>query len=341
MAKVSVSQVFNRVPGQVYLWLAIIIFAASSSVTRRLTDIGAENFVNGRNPISFCNVLFVGNICAALVLILIYWRQLNLNTLRRLSRKDWLSMIVVAILSGAIAPGTTFEALARTSVTNVIFIGRIEPPLILALSIWLLKEPVNVWEIAGALTAFAGVVVTGVLQSLWNPGQDLGSFGSGEILAAIGAVSLAVANIVSKTRLTQIPLGIFTIFRTVLGAAIFFWIALYLFGSNHFIDVFSPFLWKWMLVYGAVIVAVGQLSWFAGLRSTKASAASLASAFNPIVAILAAYLILGEAPTLAHYVGGGVILIGIGLGQIGIWRQRSPKMVRRMTEEAGIGFRGV
>jgi len=35
----------SRIPGQVYLLLAVIIFAAANSVTRKLTEIGSQNFI--------------------------------------------------------------------------------------------------------------------------------------------------------------------------------------------------------------------------------------------------------------------------------------------------------
>ncbi|MEL6928308.1 MAG: EamA family transporter, partial [Cyanobacteria bacterium J06600_6] len=59
----------NKIPGRVYLLVAIAIFAASSSVGSKLSGIGKEHLIDGRNPISFCNVLFIGNLCALLVLI--------------------------------------------------------------------------------------------------------------------------------------------------------------------------------------------------------------------------------------------------------------------------------
>lgn len=37
--------------------LAIIIFAASSSVIRKLTELGAQHLIDGRNPISFYRYL--------------------------------------------------------------------------------------------------------------------------------------------------------------------------------------------------------------------------------------------------------------------------------------------
>lgn len=342
------SNFFTRVPRQVYLWSAVIIFATASSITRKLTEIGSQNLIDGRNPISFCNVLFVGNLCALLVLIAIHRRQLVLRSFLQFSFKDWSSMATVALLAGALAPGLIFDALSRTMVNNVILVGRLEPPLTLALAIWLLKERTNSWEILGAIVSFIGVVVTIALQSQGeNPMAPVGfsTIGLGEILTAIAAIALAISSIISKVRLNSIPVGIFTIVRTALGTVIFFFAALYFYGSHHFMDAFSPFLWKWMLVYGAIIVAVGQSFWLSGLKSSSATEASLASAFNPIAAFLAAYLILGEAPTLAQYIGGCIVLCGIALGQIGVWRKYIREKADRERHprkmEAGIGFKGI
>lgn len=342
------SNLFSRIPGRAYLLIAIIIFAAANSVTPKLTEIGAQNLIDGRNPISFCNVLFVGNLCALLALILIYGKQWNIQSLKRLSWTDWLGMVGVAILAGALAPALIFMALDLTMVNNVVLIGRIEPPLALALSVLLLRERVNRWVVAGAIVSFIGVVLTIVLQP---PGKDMvpmGGFqvGRGELLAAAGAVSLAVSTIISKVKLRQIPLGIFTIFRTALGTVVFFVTALKIYGSMHFIDAFSPLLWRWMLLYGAVIVVGGQLCWFTGLKTTSASDVSFASSFSPIAGILAAYLILGEAPTRAQYIGGSVIICGIILNQIGVSRKSAetptvPQLSSDKEMDMEVGFKGI
>lgn len=99
-----------------------------------------------------------------------------------------------------------------------------------------------------------------------------------------------------------------------------------------------------MLLYSAVIVVTGQLCWFIGLRRTSASDVSLASAFNPIVGILAAYFILGEAPTFAQYIGGGVVLGGIVLTQIGVVRltetTTAPQVNPAKEMDMEAGFKG-
>jgi drug/metabolite transporter (DMT)-like permease len=341
----------RKIPGQTFLWLAIAIFGASSAVTRKLTEIGAQHFMGGRNPISLCNVLFVGNLCALLLLVMIHWRQLNQTTLRRLSRKEWVSLVIVALLSGALAPGLIFQALSETAVNNVVLVGRLEPPLTLALSVWILRERVNGWEVVGAIAAFFGVALTIILQPPTAAMMTMGTFsiGAGELLAVAGAVALATSAIISKKRLARVPLGLFSTVRTALGTVIFFCLALLLYGRNHFMEVLSPFLWQWMLLYGAVIVVVGQSFWLTGLRSSSLSMASSIASFTPIVGILAAYFILGEAPTQAQCIGGSVVLLGILLSQFGI-RHRSLTQGRisgtvsipvQQAVETQMGFKGI
>lgn len=338
-----------RVTPQIYLWLAISIFGAANSVTRKLTEIGARHFQNARNPISLCNVLFVGNLCALLVLLIVYRRQIQPAMLKRLSRREWLGLIVVSTLAGAIAPSLIFQALAVTNVNTVVFLGRLEPPLTLLLSVWLLSERVNFWEILGASIAFTGVILIiflfPILQGVTNISLMLGM---GEIFTIAAAVALATATILGKLSLSRVSLGIYSIFRTAWGTIIFFFAALLLYGRGHFMDVFSPFLWEWMLVYGSIIVVLGQTFWITGLRATSVSEASLVSSFTPIAGILAACFILGEVPTLAQYMGGSVIVVGVFLSQIGIQQKasiraatRNASIQKQQAIESHMGFKGI
>jgi drug/metabolite transporter (DMT)-like permease len=348
----SLSQLLSRLPSSVYLWMALIIGAASSSVTRKIIEIGEKHLVDGRNPISLCNVLFVGNICALAVMLPIFYQQLNPTRLQQLTSKDWISLVMIAILSGAIAPGLIFAALDNTNVTNVVLISRLEPPLTLALSIWLLRtrseplaSPVNIWTVAGSVVSFVGVVITALLTSSQSTITMMGGLihlGKGELQVAIAALLLAVATVLSKLRLQQIPLGFFSLFRTALGTIVFFILAHYIYGSQHFAEAFSPFLWGWMLIYGTIIVAAGQLFSFAGLKKASVAEITLTNSVQPLAAIAFAYLILQEVPTVAQYWGGSIILIGIILGAIGNLRQAKPSLLTPdKYMEMVTGFRGI
>ena len=331
---------FNKIPGRAYLLVAVMIFAVANSVTRRLTEIGAQNLIDGRNPISFCNVLFVGNLCALMALLGVYYPQLKRIVFSHLSSRDWCYLLLVALLSGALAPALFFSALEQTPVNNVILVSRIEPPLILLLSVLFLRARVNRWVVSGAVVSSLGVLLTVILQPPQDQMIQMSGFqlGVGELMTAGAAIASAIANIISQVSLQNISLGFFNVVKTGLGTVIFFVIALSIYGREHFMDVSSPLLWQWMIVYGTVIVVMGQLCWFAGLQRTNASEVSLANSFNPIAGVLAAFLILGETPTIAQYIGGLVIMVGIIFNQIGIIQQNHFSLKNTASSE---GFKGV
>ena len=337
---------FKQIPGRVYLFIAILIFASSNSVTKQLTELGENHLINGRNPISFCNVLFVGNLCALIALAVIYGKSWRASSLQRLSLKNWLNLIIVAVLSGALAPALVFFALDMTSVNNVVLIGRIEPPLSLAIAILVFRERVTTLVIWGAIISFIGVALTVILQDSTENMVDMAgiiSIGRGELMVALAAISQAVSNTISRKSLSDIPLGIFSIFRVALGTVVFFAVVIKLFGADHFTDAFAPILWQWMLVYGIVIVVCGQLSWFQGLKKSQAADVSFASSFSPLAGILFAYLILGELPNSAQYIGGFVIIVGIICNQIGISSANEQKEAKSWQKEmdGDIGFKGI
>ncbi|MGB8698359.1 MAG: DMT family transporter [Thermosynechococcaceae cyanobacterium] len=346
-----VNSFLRRIPGQSFLWFAIAIFGASNAITRKLTEIGAQHGAGIHNPISLCNVLFVGNLCALPVMLLIYKRHLNVATLKQLSRPEWVRLTIVAILSGALVPGLIFQALSLTAVNNVVLIGRLEPPLAIALSVCFLGERINRWKIAGAIMAFVGVALTIFLQPPPPNTMGMGGLhiGTGELLTAFSAIASASSTVLSKKYLGHVPLGLYSVFRTALGTVIFFFLARLIYGNHHFMDAFSPFLWQWMVLYGTLIVVLGQSFWVKGLRASTVTSASLASSFTPLAAILASYFILGEAPTQAQVMGGSAILVGICLSQIGI--RTKPSILAPKTDinalqieqalETRMGFKGI
>ncbi len=336
----NIMNLIERLPGRASLIIATLIFAASNAVTRQLTDLGAQHLIDGRNPISFCNVLFVGNLWAFLILALIYPQNLKRSYWKTLSPKQWLFLTVVALLSGALGPALFFGALGKTSVSNVVLIGRIEPPLTLALSVIFLKERVNLWVASGAIVAFLGVGLTLLISPPASAMAGMGGFqlGVGEVMTLTAAIAGAIAGILSKITLQDISIGFFSLYRNALGTLIFFLVVIKLFGWSHFMDVFTPVLWQWMFLYSAIIVVAGQFFWLDGLKRTDASEVSLVKSFSPLAAIALAYLILGETPTLGQYIGGSVVAIAIILNQIGIFQITTAPTE---TPETGVGFKGV
>lgn len=208
----------------IYLLIATLIFAASNSVTRKLINLGATHLVEGRNPISLCNVLFVGNLCALLLLLCLFAPQRHRYSFRRLSHKDWRNLVLVSVLAGALGPGLIFAALDHTTVTNVVLISRLEPLFGLCLSLIFFRQRVSTWTIAGAAFTFLGVAITALLASAGHPVIRMGNtmhLGLGELQAMGAALVLAVAGVVNASQLRAIPAGVIALVRTGLGTVVF------------------------------------------------------------------------------------------------------------------------
>lgn len=342
-------KIINKIPTPIYLWIAVIIFAASNSITRVIVDLGKMHLVEGRNPISFCNLLFVGNICGLGMMLFIFYKEWQIAKLKKITKGDWLNLTIISILSGTIVPSLIFSALNITSVTNVVLIGRLQSPLTLAFGIFLLGSRIHTLTVAGSIVSFVGVTVTIFFTTTSEMLPIMGemfSLDKGSVFAAMGSILGAFSTVMGQKHLKQIPLGIFSVFRNFIGTIVFFILANVLYGAQHFAEVFSLFLWQWMLVYAFIIVVVGQLSWLAALRGSTTAQVIFADSCNPIIAIFMAYLFLKEAPTNAQILGGSIILIGIVLSFFGNIKQKTTplEMVRNnpvKSDEIMGGFKGM
>ncbi len=311
--------------GHIYLWTATFVFATSSALTRKLNLIGHDHLIDGRNPISLCNILFVGNLCALMVMISLFYKDWKWKEVKKISSRDWLSLSVIGLISGALVPALVFTALDQTSVTNVVIIGRLEVPISLAFSIFILGIQINRYTFFGAIASLIGVAITAWLSphtvaAMMSPASF--GMGQGELLVGISAILLAIANLLTKIYLKTVPLGIFSVVRTGIGTIVFFIIAQILYGPHHFMDIFSPFLWGWVMIYSLVIVVIGQLCWFNAQKKSTFAELTLATAIQPIISILMAFVILGEFPKIPQFIGGSILLVGIALSAIGTWRDK-------------------
>lgn len=314
--------------GAALAWVAVMVYASSNSIVSLLAEIGERHPVDGRNAITFCNLLFLGSLISIVPMMIFFWHDWTRDNLRKLTRRDWGLLTVSAVLSSALTPGLFFYALEQTTVMNVVLVGRIEPPLFL-LAAWLfLGERLDPWAMAAGLIALIGAVVMIAMKG----GGATFRFGPGEIATVGATLSFIASTIVTRAGLKAVPFGVFSIYRTVLGTAIYFVVALYLYGPNHFQDLLEPVVLKWVWIYAVIVIIIGQFAWNIGLKHARSGDVSLATSFSPLAAILIAMVLLGEDPGPGLIPGGAIILTAIGVGQIG--RIRRGKAERRAQERA-------
>jgi len=202
--------------GTALVWLAVFVYASSNSIVTLLTDVGRQYPVMGRNAVTFCNLLFIGSLISLVPMIFTFGKDWTRKNLRTLSRKDWIILTVSAFLSSALTPALFFFALEFTTVTNVVIIGRIEPPLFLLATWIVLREKFDKWAMFAGLIALVGAVI--ILAMNADEAASI-QFGKGEWATVFATLSFIASTLVARVGLKEIPFGIFSIYRTALGLA--------------------------------------------------------------------------------------------------------------------------
>lgn len=293
-------------------WAAILIYAAANPIVVSLVELGVSMpLENGRNALTYSNLYFLGTLMSVVPLAYMFRRDLKLTRVKRFTRKDWGILTLSAFLSSALTPALFFIALAHTSVSNVALVSRIEPPLFLLGALFVLGERFETRTLIAALMALAGAIL---IISAQEAGTWAG-FGLGEVAAIAATLSYVASTLVARAGLKRVPLGLFSIYRALAGAAIYFAGAVLIYGPNVFQDLDEPLLWKWVWVYAGIVLVLGQLVWALALKTAKAGTISLAASFAPLASVLIAMVFLGEDPGPGLLPGAAVMLISIGWAQ--------------------------
>ncbi|QFT94549.1 EamA-like transporter family protein [Roseovarius sp. THAF9] len=298
--------------GIVFAWTAVLIYAASNSIVTSLVDIGATASGDSlRNPITFPNLLLLGSMLSLVPLALIFRRDLTRTNLRRLRPHDWRVLTLSAFLSSALTPGLFFFALSQTSVTNVVLVSRIEPPLFLLAAWLILNERFSARAMIAGLVALCGaLVIIGM-----GDGRAIHDFGTGEWAAIAATLSYIASTLVARKGLRDVPMGIFAVYRTFAGSAMYVALAMVLYGPDVFRDILSPILWSWIWLYTGIVIVLGQVAWNLALKYAASGDIALATSFSPLAAIIIAMALLGEDPGAGLLPGAALIGLAILIGR--------------------------
>ena len=230
--------------------------------------------------------------------------------------KQLVVITAVTISATILGPILYFLAIMLAPVINVALFSTTQIEWALILGFLFTRERPSLLTIINTLLAAIGVAV---IFYLYTPeyipinvrlkmanvgtgwlGHILANFPkSGEICTTLGAFFIILGDQLTRKYIAKNMAPFLNIYRTFFGAIIFFTIAVKIFGFEHFNDLASPFLWKWMLLYSGLIVVAGTYSLTRALQLVDSNELAVSNTFLPIAGIVFAFLILGEIPNKA------------------------------------------
>jgi len=303
------TQLLNRLDARLLVVISRALMALSTPVVAFLVLQASVLSGGAVHPISFCNVLFVGNLAAACVVL----GSFGPNAIYQGIKKQDKATLFLLFLTGCLASvqsALIFMALETTSVTNAILLSRMGPITYALLAFVVLNSPIRKWEWAGFGFITIGVLAV-VLQS-----SDL-MLNKGDYMILASAIFYALTSLVAKRALQTVDLGTAVFARNFVSATVFFFIAIYLFGPSHFAHAFEGQLWGIMTIYAVVIVLGSQFTWYSAISRLEPAQVTKWTVMTPAFGVLFAYLINNEIPSLVDLTALGLITIGIVISNIG------------------------
>ena len=286
---------------------------------------GAELSGGVIHPISFCNVLFVGNLCAALVVGFWFGFGTIINDVKALKPKALIGLILNGCLATLLS-SLIFIGLQYTSVTNAVLLGRLGPVLFALVGAVLLGKRIRRLEWFGFSLIVVGVVGIALKTSNFQINQ-------GDLYILLSTVVFAVASLVNRliiAKTATLPVLVFS--RNLLSSVIFFFIAMHFFGPNHFGDAFSGKLWIIMSVYALIVIVFAQFLWYASVDNLDARTVGRLTVLSPIFGVTYAFLINGERPSSIQTVTLIIVIIGVLIASLGGQKKPESKLEMMIQE---------
>ena len=286
--------------------LAFLLFALGSPVVKFLVQRGGELGISHPGSISFCNVLFVGNLCAS-ALLLLYFKPGHLW--REIKRTKHVGYLAISLLFATIAPAILFTALKTTSVTNLVLLSRFEVIVYAILAFYFLGINYETRQIYGFIFMGIGILSLVLVTNTFR-------VVTGDWLVLFASVLFSIDTMISKTVLTDMKPEVLTFLRTFTSSILFFFIGLKMFGTKHFTDAFQGELWEIMMVYSLVLVVLANLLYYYALPKCSIGYLTNLALLSPIMSIGFAFLLLEERPGLTHLSAGIIIFLGFAISRL-------------------------
>ncbi len=185
-------------------------------------------------------------------------------------------------------------------------------PVFMALLGWLLlKEQLGWIKNLGILLAFLGVLVV-VLKGDFAS-ISIGSFGTpGDRLFLISSVNWAVFSALSRRGLKLHPASLMMFYVMSFG---WLFTSLSFLATKGFFEISSLTFKGWIGIafLGIFCSGLAYIAWYDALKALPAAQTGAFLYIEPLVAVVVAFFVLGEAITPASLIGGVAILFGVWL----------------------------
>jgi len=237
------------------------------------------------------------------------WWAMQQDTPLTMSSKDWLSLLVLAIVGGYGSMWLNFEGLRYVSAGLERVILFIYPALVVAMSAVFLKHTITRREWFAMVTSYAGVVLV-VLHDVELAGLGSEQTLYGAWLVLLSAIVYAGYLLGSGQLIPKLGASRFTALTMTLAALA----SGCHFGASSSFTVMTAqpkAVYVLALLMALIATVLPSVLMNLGIHQLGSRKAALISAIGPVATIVLAYLFLGESLSWIQGMGTALVLAGV------------------------------
>ena len=242
-------------------------------------------------------------------IILVWWFPIPKKYLK--------SIFLVSIVACTIQYSLTFSGLNLIEASSAVLFIQCEVPFGVLIAYFFLKEKPKLKNLLGILIAFIGLIVLSGSPNL--EGKYIGV-----ILVLSGAFTWALGQVLVKPISEKINGVVLTAWIGIFAGPQLI-IASQIIEGNALDSILSADYKAWLIVlYLALLMnALGYSIWYYVLGRYPVNKILPVMLLLPVSGVLTAIVFLGEKPDIKVFIGGLIILIGVGLILIGKKRKQN------------------
>jgi drug/metabolite transporter (DMT)-like permease len=289
----------GRFPPDLAIVLLVLIWGSNFSVVKAA--------LSQFSPLAFNATRFI---LASTVLAAFLWAR---GTRPSFERRDVLRLVWLGILGNVLYQALFIFGIDATRAGNAALMLSTVPLIVTVFSVALKHEKISAAGWAGVFLSIGGIVLV-----LWGSSRGL-HFDTdtlrGDVIMLLAALAWSVYTVLSSPYVQKygtLPVTAFTMWIGTAGLAAISTPALL---SQNW-GTITVGAWGGLVFSGVLSIALAYILWYYGVRHLGSSRTAVYSNTVPIVALLVAWLTLGEVPTWTQVGGAIMILAGIGLARM-------------------------
>ena len=227
------------------------------------------------------------------------------------AKKEWIYFALLGFLGITFHQWLQSNGLQTSEAGTTAWIVATTPVFMALLGWLLLREKLGWTKTSGILLAFIGVLVVvskGNFRSI-----SIGTLGApGDLLILISAVNWAVFSALSRRGLKSHHPSLMMFYVMSFG---WLFTSVLFFTTNGWAEISNLTIDGWIAVafLGIFCSGLAYIAWYDALKALTTAQTGVFLYIEPLVAVVVAFFILGEAITFASLLGGAIIIGGVWL----------------------------